>query len=1109
MLRNALFELRPCLNGLDYKPKHPSSTVFVQSTDKIFARYGEQLLLFGERMYVNDNGDASFKSVAIHITNFPYYFYMDFGPQDTDTYVAIVKHINNETRNKISDWNVERLRRFVGFDYEAFVVNGKSGDLTRPLLKVYTKNPNSVKKIIAACQDIVDHRNRKIEPPKIYHDRHNWGCLFLYCTGTKLQEWTTFKNMLVTSKNSKITHCQEEYVFRYNPKHVKSFIGENTKPYLCAATRLRVASRVAAETKEPHAPSLDDQDKLMCISTDVYWNIPGRKYVRIRLWIGGGENQLDKDSDSILIQKGCSNTEHMMKVWINITNLFDVDILSMLNDVTNDMYQILFRLPRNNIGRISSNTATYDMNPKTHVENQFWIRHVGRAYMPIELYMMKLQIKPKFDAFTLKSAHDHPVMYSGEPTNIGQHKPLSCAFQTPFECVVECDVEAMVLRTIEQCANIIVDVGALSRVTTTQLTDIVGRGQQVRVTERFRSDCHKHKMFVNPEQVLECAVILPAKKFNTFPKPPQLPNRRVTKRDAKFDQELKQAILDNPVSPDMPFVHLDEPPDVSTFPPSPIYDYRDKIKYPAKVRKEMANKEKKLRKTRGVRDIFGNVVEPPKKKAKFVAKKYGGGFVHDPISGFYHRETQYVSVLDFASLYPSIIMARRFCYSTIVFDREALDDPNLKFMYVNFSDNDSMAYVTHVNGVEIKSLLPDTQFDMVTERTRIKKLMKGAGKQAAKLLVEVGLSESAKIKDVENADGVCETTKTRIVKLMVDYVNYDKQQLGSKVTQNAIYGYTGVEGEMAHMSFLPLMASITAVGRWMILCCAWFAIRYVQGAVVYGDTDSVFVQIPFAYVKLAPAPENETESEKRIRWNMAYWDTFAKLAEGMGRLFKSPNVMELECILLPLLLTDVKKTYIGKEWISPTVMKKLKVTGINYVKRDKCDWVRHVCVPIVDMIMNLKYDKILEFLRSQLDRLVDRKIPTQDLAVSCSLKHKAEYKNGGDNMIQLKIADKIEQRTGSRPEPYSRISYVVVEGPEKKVYSRGETVDYVDKHSIPIDRMHYLDQIRPVLEKVFLFHSHIVDMDKEYARCKQMISRNTSNSLFNFFGAKRPRQDCS
>ena len=81
--------------------------------------------------------------------------------------------------------------------------------------------------------------------------------------------------------------------------------------------------------------------------------------------------------------------------------------------------------------------------------------------------------------------------------------------------------------------------------------------------------------------------------------------------------------------------------------------------------------------------------------------------------------------------------------------------------------------------------------------------------------------------------------------------------------------------------------------------------------------------------------------------------------------------------------------------------------------------------------------------------------------------------------------------------------------PEKKVYSRGETVDYVDKHSIPIDRMHYLDQIRPVLEKVFLFHSHIVDMDKEYARCKQMISRNTSNSLFNFFGAKRPRQDCS
>ena len=53
--------------------------------------------------------------------------------------------------------------------------------------------------------------------------------------------------------------------------------------------------------------------------------------------------------------------------------------------------------------------------------------------------------------------------------------------------------------------------------------------------------------------------------------------------------------------------------------------------------------------------------ELSKKKGDDVA--YEGATVLDPVSGFY---TQPIVALDFASLYPSIIMAYNLCYTTLV-----------------------------------------------------------------------------------------------------------------------------------------------------------------------------------------------------------------------------------------------------------------------------------------------------------------------------------------------------------------------------------------------------------------------------------------------------------
>jgi len=49
---------------------------------------------------------------------------------------------------------------------------------------------------------------------------------------------------------------------------------------------------------------------------------------------------------------------------------------------------------------------------------------------------------------------------------------------------------------------------------------------------------------------------------------------------------------------------------------------------------------------------------------------YEGAIVIDPLTGYYESP---IATLDFASLYPSIMMAHNLCYSTLVQNREDLD----------------------------------------------------------------------------------------------------------------------------------------------------------------------------------------------------------------------------------------------------------------------------------------------------------------------------------------------------------------------------------------------------------------------------------------------------
>ena len=53
----------------------------------------------------------------------------------------------------------------------------------------------------------------------------------------------------------------------------------------------------------------------------------------------------------------------------------------------------------------------------------------------------------------------------------------------------------------------------------------------------------------------------------------------------------------------------------------------------------------------------------PTRSRSSLGDKYKGAFVLEPVKGFYNTP---IATLDFASLYPSIMMAHNLCYCTLI-----------------------------------------------------------------------------------------------------------------------------------------------------------------------------------------------------------------------------------------------------------------------------------------------------------------------------------------------------------------------------------------------------------------------------------------------------------
>ena len=172
--------------------------------------------------------------------------------------------------------------------------------------------------------------------------------------------------------------------------------------------------------------------------------------------------------------------------------------------------------------------------------------------------------------------------------------------------------------------------------------------------------------------------------------------------------------------------------------------------------------------------------------------KYKGGMVLSPIRGFYDT---CILVLDFNSLYPSIIREYNICFTTVDRDNpDALKSKNSK----------------------IHGILPDIMTDLLNARGTIKQDLKRLNEE---------LDSKSRDENLIKLDIMRSTIKEKAVKVLA----------------NSIYGYLGFKS--SRFQAKELASLITEQGR-SILADTVKTMTNMCGsetAVIYGDTDSVMV----------------------------------------------------------------------------------------------------------------------------------------------------------------------------------------------------------------------------------------------------------------------------
>ncbi|KAM7395002.1 hypothetical protein PAMA_006648 [Pampus argenteus] len=359
--------------------------------------------------------------------------------------------------------------------------------------------------------------------------------------------------------------------------------------------------------------------------------------------------------------------------------------------------------------------------------------------------------------------------------------------------------------------------------------------------------------------------------------------------------------------------------------------------------------------------------------------------VMEPESRFYSNS---VVVLDFQSLYPSIVIAYNYCYSTCLGHVDSLGTTDeFKFGCTSLRVPPDLLYqlrndiTVSPNGIAFvkssvrKGVVPSMLEEILNTRIMVKQSLKTYKQDKA------------------------------LMKLL------DARQLGLKLIANVTFGYAAANYS-GRMPSVEVGDSIVHKARETLER----AIRLVNdtkkwGArVVYGDTDSMFVLLKGATKEQAFKIGNE-------------------IAEAVTATNPKPVKLKFEKVYLPCVL-QTKKRYVG--YMYENLDQKEPVfdaKGIETVRRDGCPAVSKILERSIKLLFETRdISQVKQFVQRQCVKVLDGRASMQDLTFAKEYRGSGSYRPGACvpalELTRRTMAydRRLEPRVGER------VPYVIVYG---------------------------------------------------------------------------------
>ncbi|KAK3811816.1 MAG: hypothetical protein J3Q66DRAFT_286513, partial [Benniella sp.] len=397
--------------------------------------------------------------------------------------------------------------------------------------------------------------------------------------------------------------------------------------------------------------------------------------------------------------------------------------------------------------------------------------------------------------------------------------------------------------------------------------------------------------------------------------------------------------------------------------------------------------------------------------------------VMEPESGFYEDP---VVVLDFQSLYPSVMIAYNICYSTCLgklgggTKLGVMTDYNIREgvlplmeEHLHIAPNNVM----YVNQDIRRGLLGRMLAEILDTRVMVKKAMK-----------EYPNNKS-------------------LLKLL------DARQLSLKFIANVTYGYTSASFS-GRMPGVEIADSIVLSGRETLERSIRFVNAHPEwnARVVYGDTDSMFVQL-----------KGRTRQEA--------FDIGYDIAETITRMNPRPVKLKFEKVYHPCFLVT-KKRYVGSSYESPNQKEPIfDAKGIETIRRDGVPAVQKImetCIKTMFRTQDLSLVK--SYFVRQLGKILEGRVPVPDLMFGKEVRMGGYSEKGVPPPGAIVSARRAELDPRSEPQYGERVPYVVVYGdPGARLTDQViEPKELLMNKDLRLNGEYYIrKQIIPSLERIF------------------------------------------